>query len=43
MTFALCSALIVLAGVIALAAAGERRRRADYSRLSQRQLLKYKS
>jgi uncharacterized BrkB/YihY/UPF0761 family membrane protein len=42
MTFAWFSALIVLAGVVAIAAAGERRRREDNGRLSKRQLLKYR-
>jgi len=43
MTMVLFSAVVVLAGVLAIAAAGERRRRADYGRLSKRQLLKYRS
>jgi len=43
MTTMLLVAGVILVGVLALAAAAERRRRADYGRLSRRQLLKYKS
>jgi len=43
MMMAVALAVVVLAGLIAIGAAGERRRRADYGRLSKRQLLKYRS
>lgn len=42
MTMVVFSIVPVAAGVFALAAAGERRRRADFGRLSKRQLLKYR-
>ncbi len=43
MTAVLFVAGAILAGVLVIGAAGERRRRADFGRLSKRQLLKYKS
>lgn len=43
MTMIVAAALALLVGLLAIAAAGERRRRADFGRLSKRQLLKYRS
>ena len=41
MTFVLTLAVVVVVGVIALGAAGERRRQAEFGRIDRRHLRKY--
>lgn len=41
MMLILVAAVVVLAGIIALGAAGERRRQADFGRIDRRHLRKY--